>query len=165
MPCAGRDRSSAQRREGLRERMIRFSFLPSDFHPMVLFLGEAPAMRHFAGLLRTFAKNPVDMEFESSKILFTVDNTKIRLTNSAQQPGMQKVPEAARSFVWNLESWQAELFADMVEELAEPDCKSGSALLEAAHGEIKVKVSLGEYTEDFLTKDEIVGRQDSARKS
>ncbi len=139
--------------------MMRFSFLPSDFHPMVLFLGEAPAMRHFAGVLRRFANEPVDLDFESSELLFTADNTRIRLTNSAERSGMHRIPGTARSFVWNLEPWQAVEFADMIEELADPDCKSGSAMLEAAHGEIKVKASLGEYTEDFLTKDEIVGRR------
>jgi hypothetical protein len=138
--------------------MLRFSFLPSDFHPMILFLGEVPAMQSFAGLLRSFAKEQRDIDLEQSDKFFTVDQTRIRLTSAVERIGMHQIAGSARSFVWSLEPWQAEAFADMVEELAEPDCKSGSALLEAAHGEIKVKVSLGEYTDDYLTKDEKVGR-------
>lgn len=138
--------------------MLRFAFLQSDFDPMILFLGEAPAMQSFAELLRSFAKNQQDIDLEDADNLFTADHTRIRLTRSAERIGMYQLPGGARSFVWGLEPWQAEAFADMVDELAEPECKSGSALLEAAHGEIKVKVALGEYTDDYLTKDEKVGR-------
>lgn len=136
--------------------MLRFSFLPSDFHPMVLFLGEASGMKLFAKTLRDFAKAPSDIDLHECGTLFTADETCIRLTNaSSAEPGMHKVSGTARSLVWALQPWQAEIFAEMVEELAEPDCKSGSAMLEAANGEVKVKVSLGEYTEDFLTKEEL----------
>ena len=88
--------------------------------------------------------------------LSTADETRIRLTDaSAAEPGMHKISGTVRSLTWKLEPWQAEEFAEMVEELAEPECKSGSAMLEAANGEVKVKVSLGEYTEDFLSKEEL----------
>lgn len=138
--------------------MLRFSFLPSDFHPMILFLGEAPGMRRFAELLRQFGKEPSDVDLQESSALFTADDTRIRLTGAADEPGMHKVAGVARSFTWSLEPWQAEVFAEMVEELAEPDCKSGSTMLEVSHSEVKVKVSLGEYTEDFLTKEELARR-------
>lgn len=142
----------------MERRMLRFSFLPSDFHPMILFLGEAPEIQRFAELLRSFAKERRDIDLEDADGLFTVDHTRIRLTWSAERIGMHQIAGSARSFVWGLEPSLAEAFADMVDELAEPDCKSGSALLEAAHGEIKVKVSLGEYTDDYLTRNEKVGR-------
>jgi len=58
---------------------------------------------------------------------------------------------AGRSFVWTLEAWQAEMSAEDVGDLVRPGCRSGSAVLEAARGEIPVKISLGEYADDFLT--------------
>lgn len=134
--------------------MVRFSFLPSDFHPMVLFLGEAPSLRRFACLLRAFARDQAEIALQDSDALFTADDTKIQLICAERASGMQQIAGTVRSFTWNLEPWQAEEFANMLDELTEPECKSGSAMLEAAHGEIKVKVSLGEYTEDFLAKEE-----------
>ncbi|MGD9922435.1 MAG: hypothetical protein AB7V13_13480 [Pseudorhodoplanes sp.] len=104
-------------------------------------------------MLRTFAREQAEMVLENSDTLFTADDTKIRLVGAEQASGMQPIAGTARAFTWSLEPWQAEAFADMVEELADPECKSGSAMLEAAHGEIKVKVSLGEYTDDFLAKE------------
>ena len=38
--------------------MLRFEYMPSDFHPLFLFLGEASDLAALAGLLRRFAENP-----------------------------------------------------------------------------------------------------------
>jgi hypothetical protein len=65
-------------------------------------------------------------------------------------PGMRPVG-SGQSFTWTVAPWQAEFFAEMVGDLAEPARKSGSAVLECGSiGEIQVKVSLGEFTDDFL---------------
>jgi hypothetical protein len=36
--------------------MLRVGFLPSDFNPMMLMLGEAEDLRLLAGVLRRFAR-------------------------------------------------------------------------------------------------------------
>ena len=36
--------------------MLRLGFLPSDFNPMLLMLGEAEDLRALAGVLRRFAR-------------------------------------------------------------------------------------------------------------
>lgn len=131
--------------------MLRYGFLPSDYHPMLLFLGEAADLRAFAGLMRDFAQAQRDIRFETAAFMHAADKTRVLLTGSGPQPGMRAVDHAARSFVWTLEPWQAEMFAEELAHLARPGRKSGSAMLEAALGEIPVKVSLGEYTDDFLT--------------
>ena len=54
-------------------------------------------------------------------------------------------------FVWKLTDWQARRIADRIELLSAPDSKSGSEILEnGSDGEIPVKVSRGEFTDDFL---------------
>jgi hypothetical protein len=131
--------------------MLRYGFLPSDFHPMLLLLGEAEDLRAFAGLLRGFAATGRDVRFETAGFMHAHDGTRVLLTRSGAQPGMRPDSGADRSFVWTLESWQAESFAEDVADLVQPGCRSGSAVLEAARGEIPVKISLGEYTDDFLT--------------
>ena len=37
--------------------MLRIGFLPSDFNPMLLMLGEAEDFRALAGVLRRFARD------------------------------------------------------------------------------------------------------------
>jgi hypothetical protein len=53
--------------------------------------------------------------------------------------------------VWKLNSWQAIRIAERIELLTPSDNKSGSEILEVgSEGEIPVKVSRGEFTDDFL---------------
>jgi hypothetical protein len=52
---------------------------------------------------------------------------------------------------WRLDRPTAEIFADMIDELARSDVKSGSqALICGDYREIPVKVSRGEFTDDYL---------------
>ena len=131
--------------------MLRYGFLPSDYHPMLLLLGEADDLRAFAGLMQGFAAAGRDVRFETSGFMQAADGTRVLLTGAGAEPGLRATDLAARSFVWTLEPWQAEIFAEEVAGLATSGRKSGSAFLECARGEIPVKVSLGEYTDDFLT--------------
>jgi hypothetical protein len=138
---------------------LRFGFLPSDFHPMILFLGEAEALRKFAQLLRSLPQSAAEIALERSVFCAPVEETSILLTQSGDEPGMRVVPHRKRSFIWTVEDCRATALAEMVEELAEPGRKSGSAMLECGSiGETPVKVSRGEYTDDFLRGDEYAGR-------
>jgi hypothetical protein len=131
--------------------MLRFGFLPSDFHPLVLILGEAGDLCRFAVLLRRFAEDPQDIQLRDCGICLPADDTAILLTAAGAEPGMRPVADRPKTFTWTVEPWQAEMFAEDLEALAQPGRKSGSALLECESiGEIPVKVSLGEFTDDFL---------------
>jgi hypothetical protein len=58
-----------------------------------------------------------------------------------------------RGFRWLLNSWQAEKIAERIELLTRARQKSGSDIIElGVEGEIPVKVSLGEFTDDFLVQ-------------
>ena len=45
--------------------MLRYEYMPSDFHPLFLFLGEAADLAALAKLLRRFAENPVPTRWRS----------------------------------------------------------------------------------------------------
>ncbi len=121
--------------------MLRIGFLPSDFNPMVLMLGEAEDLHRLAGILRGFARDRRDTRLGSAPIT---------LTASPGAPGIQPAADPA-SFVWRLSAEQALAFAEQVDGLAQPSRLAGSELLEcASEEEIPVKVSRGEYTDDFL---------------
>jgi hypothetical protein len=128
--------------------MLRIGFLPSDFNPMVLLLGEADDLRLLAGVLRRFAHEQADVPLE--KLGFcTAPCTAITVTASPGDRGIQ--PIADNHFVWRVDPALAGAFADRIDRLAVPSCAAGSEILECiTEEEIPVKVSRGEYTDDFL---------------
>jgi hypothetical protein len=128
--------------------MLRVAFLPSDFHPMVLMLGEAEDLRLLSGTLRRFAREKEDTRVDA--LGFVAARTKLMLTGS---PGPCGIQAADDGLVWRLDDRAALVFADQVDDLAAPSRLAGSEILScAADDEIPVKVSRGEYTDDFLTR-------------
>ena len=130
--------------------MLRYSFLPSDHNPMVLMLGEEPDMRMLSELLRRFSRSPQDVNL-SAAYGFAVSDTEITLSAGEHDLGMHVVSRNDKILRWTLDSSTAELFAELVEELAEHDLKSGSErLICGDYREIPVKVSRGEFTDNYL---------------
>ena len=127
--------------------MLRYEYMPSDFHPLFLFLGEAPDLVALARLLRRFAENPVPTAV-AERIPGATSRDPLMLTPADDAFGMR---DLGGRFAWKLTPWQAERIAERIEILSERDTKSGSEILElGSEGEIPVKVSRGEFTDDFL---------------
>ncbi|HXA24678.1 MAG TPA: hypothetical protein VNW90_20505 [Acetobacteraceae bacterium] len=130
--------------------MLRIGFLPSDYNPMVLILGEIEDMRLLAGALRRFAREQTDLRLDEQGFCTAV-RTEITVSASPGAPGIQPVADAAGGFVWRLDAERASAFADQIDTLAVPSRAAGSEMLECTtEEEIPVKVSRGEYTDDFL---------------
>jgi hypothetical protein len=128
--------------------MMRLGFLPSDFNPMVLMLGEEPEdFQALSWVLHGFARDQADVRLDD--LAFCVSNgTQLKLTASAGPPGIHA---AGDGFVWRIDAARAAGFAAQAEALAEPGRVAGSEILECStEDEIPVKLSRGEYTEDFL---------------
>ena len=133
--------------------MLRFDYLPSDFHPLFLFLGEREDLTALAGLLHAFAEEqkPLNVGEQlpgaGSKVKLTV----VPEEGSAGNYGLK--PDGPGSFRWGLNAWQAEEIVRRIELLAAANNKSGSEIIElGAEDEIPVKISLGEFTDDFLVR-------------
>jgi hypothetical protein len=128
--------------------MLRIGFLPSDFNPMVLMLGEPEDLRLLAGTLRRFAREKEDTSVDS--LGFVVARTNLTLTGS---PGPRGIQTSDGGLVWRVDDGAALAFADQVDDLAAASRLAGSEILACATAdEIPVKVSRGEYTDDFLTR-------------
>ena len=128
--------------------MLRFDYMHSDFHPIFLFLGEAEDLLQLAGLLRGFAREPKEIRLET---LFTEGSRRVRLALAPSEDsyGMREIADG--TFKWQLNAWQAERIAGRIDVLTHCENKSGSEILElGSEGEIPVKVSRGEFTDDFL---------------
>jgi hypothetical protein len=128
--------------------MMRIGFLPSDFNPMVLMLGEAEDFRALGGVLRGFARQPRDTRLDTLGFC-AATQTRLLLTASDGPAGIHA--EAGGGFVWRIDPQRATRFATQIDALAELDRLAGSEMLECStEEEIPVKLSRGEYTDDFL---------------
>lgn len=132
--------------------MLRFDHLPSDFNPMFLFLGEKQDLVTLANLLRSFAGSPRLLDV-GEQLRGSRSRTTLRLVpaeGDAANFGMQRDRDGFR---WVLNGWQAQKIAERIELLTPAHQKSGSDIIElGVDGEIPVKVSLGEFTDDFLVQ-------------
>ena len=127
--------------------MLRYEYMPSDFHPLFLFLGEGPDLAALAKLLRRFAENPQQIAV-AERIPGATSRDALVLMPADNEFGMR---DLGGGFAWKLTGWQAERIAQRIELLAPRDNRSGSEILEiGSEGEIPVKVSRGEFTDDFL---------------
>lgn len=129
--------------------MLRFEYMPSDFHPVFLFLGEGADLAALAKLLRRFAERPQTFAI-AERIPGATSRDELVLTppDDGDEFGMR---DLGGRFAWKLTDWQAMQIAERIELLTPKDNKSGSEILEiGSDGEIPVKVSRGEFTDDFL---------------
>lgn len=127
--------------------MLRYEYMPSDFHPLFLFLGESSDLAALARLLRRFAENP-EPTAVAERIPGATSRDALVLMPADDHFGMR---DLGGRFAWKLTGWQAERLAEQIELLTPSDNKSGSKILEiGSEGEIPVKVSRGEFTDDFL---------------
>ncbi|QIG93676.1 MULTISPECIES: hypothetical protein [unclassified Bradyrhizobium] len=127
--------------------MLRFEYMPSDFHPLFLFLGEAADLAALAKLLRRFAESPQTIAV-AERIPGAVSRNALVLAPADDEFGMR---DLGGRFAWKLTDWQAQRIAERIELLTPEDNKSGSEIVEiGSEGEIPVKLSRGEFTDDFL---------------
>lgn len=130
--------------------MLRFDHLPSDFNPMFLFLGEKQDLLALARLLRSFAGFPRPLDVKE-QLADSKSRATLRLIPA--EDGDFGMRQDQGGFRWVLNSWQAEKIAERIELLTPARQKSGSDIIElGVEGEIPVKISLGEFTDDFLVQ-------------
>ncbi len=132
--------------------MLRIGFLPSDFNPMLLMLGDAEDFRALGGVMRNFARQPGDTRIDTMGFCAT-SNTAVVLTASDGPPGIHVQGGGVQGggVLWRMDADRATGFAGQMDALADPGLLSGSEMLECStEDEIPVKLSRGEYTDDFL---------------
>lgn len=130
--------------------MLRFGFLPSDFNPMVLVLGEADDFRALAAVLRGFSRAPAEISLHELGFCAPAKDTRITLRPATDASGgLHALEGAENEFVWQLDSASACASVGLIEALIHADRPAGSETIEA--GDVPLKLSRGEYTEDYLT--------------
>jgi hypothetical protein len=121
--------------------------MPSDFNPMFLILGDGADLAELSAILTRFARDPQLVSLGDHVPGFHA-RTPLMIAPSDTEFGLRR---AGEEFVWRLNAWQAENIAERIAALALRQTKSGSDIFEiGSEGEIPVKVSRGEFTDDFL---------------
>ncbi len=134
---------------------MRVGFLPSDFNPMILMLGEAEDCRALGGVLRRFARDGADISFAELSFCQVI-GPDVLLTAAPGPAGVQVCE--GHAFIWRVSSDLAAGFAERLEDLADPGRAAGSEALDCGTQDgIAVKVSRGEYTDDFLGDNHLGG--------
>lgn len=131
--------------------MLRFGYMPSDFNPMFLFLGDSQDLAALAGVLRSFTRSPKVVDFHAA-IPGSVSHTSLLLVpQSGNDSNYGLKPDDQGAFRWGLNAWQAAEIAARIDLLTPLEYRSGSDIFElGVDGEIPVKVSRGEFEEEFL---------------
>lgn len=133
--------------------MLRFDHMPSDFYPLFLFLGDSDDLTALANLLHRFADETRPIEVRR---LLPDTGGRSQLTIAPGEGfdapyGLREAPHG-NTFTWMLNAWQADQVAARIESLNANGLKSGNDIIELGlEGEIPVKVSKGEFTDEFLT--------------
>ena len=133
--------------------MLRFDHMPSDYNPMFLFLGSREELTALAEVLRGFERDPAAIDVrEALPEAGGRSHLVIIPGEGTDAPyGLRPTPEQ-NHFTWTLNAWQAGQIATRIEALTPGDLKSGNDIIELGlEGEIPVKVSRGEFTDNFLT--------------
>lgn len=127
--------------------MLRFDHMASDFNEHFLILGSDAELSSLAGTLREYAANgePVDL---AERFANPGTSASLRLEPAeGHQQGLHLVEDGL--FRWGLLGWQASIIADGIDKLNSD--RSGSEIFQlGADGEIPVKISHGEYEDEFL---------------
>lgn len=130
---------------------MRFDHMPSDFNELFLFLGDEQDMTDLSAALRAFSKQPSRTDVGQA-LVSSVSKSKLVLIpedGEAGDYGLRKEPDG--TFRWGLNAWQAEQIAARVDLLTPRENRSGSEIFElGVPGEIPVKVSRGEFEDEFL---------------
>ncbi|GHG54880.1 hypothetical protein GCM10012320_26480 [Sinomonas cellulolyticus] len=133
--------------------MLRFDHMPSDYNPMFLFLGNREDLQGLAAVLRGFEQNPapVSVRHELPDAGGHSQLTIIPGEGNDAPYGLRPAT-GDNQFTWMLNAWQAGQIAARVEALTPKELKAGNDIIELGlEGEIPVKVSRGEFTDNFLT--------------
>ncbi|MFG1374322.1 hypothetical protein V5F32_19255 [Xanthobacter oligotrophicus] len=134
--------------------MLRMRYMPCDFHPLLLVLGNASQLRHFSSVLEGFAATGEMADLGQNGVFSEDTKVILRELDAAgrEREGLWFASGGAPPVLeWRLTRERAEAFAEDVMKTANGEVRAGSSTLECeVLNEIRVKVSFGEFEDRFL---------------
>lgn len=132
--------------------MLRIGYMPSDFHPVLLVLGNHADLDRFSEILGQFSGDGRTREMGIDTDVYST-NTRVILAGpeSGRRYGLWPDEADGSQLHWTLTKEDAGAFFREVVDLSSSGAPAGSTTLECdILDEIKVKVSIGEWEDHFL---------------
>lgn len=134
--------------------MLRMSYMPSDFHPVLLVLGQKPELMTLANAFEAFSEQGGTLNLNDAGVFST--DTRVRLEEwtegSTGKVGLWPRSKGQSDLVWRLPRRYAWIFGNEVANLSSSADVAGNAMLECDMlGEIRAQVSIGEWEEGYLS--------------
>lgn len=133
--------------------MLRCHDLPSDFHPLLLIVGERTDIPSLAAVCSRFAENGIPVALSTlSCVAHSTGPITISRCVGYERPGVFRAVETGAGLIWRMDKPTAQRYADELKALLDADLLSGSCFLELGYiDEIRVKVTFGEFDDSWLT--------------
>jgi hypothetical protein len=129
--------------------VLRFVYLPDAYEPTVVLWGPATAILILGSLLKELTASPRPIRLSKIDFCLPVDNTEMVIWLGARALGMRPPEGKKRILRWELDPARAEHFARLLDVVAGTGSPCHHYLECDAKGELTVKVSIGEYGDDF----------------
>lgn len=129
--------------------MLRCHYLPSDFHPLLLIVGERGDMTRLAEVLSDFAEKGTPVAINALPgVSYSSCPMMLKQGEQSDRAGMIQLLDGLQ---WNIDSPMALAYASEMMDMLTQGQHSGSCFLEIGYiDEIRVKVSFGEFDDDWL---------------
>lgn len=129
--------------------MLRCHYLPSDFHPLLMMVGERNDLALLARVLAGFASRPQPVAIHRLPVIsYSVCAITLQHYESTG------IVLAADGLLWRIDRATAQAYADEIEEMLAEGLQSGSCFLEIGYiDEIRVKISFGEFDDGWLLEE------------
>lgn len=128
--------------------------MPSDFHPVLLVLGSKESLMVLADALETFSEDGGMLDLNQAGIFSTDTEVVIEEhpEGGSEKLGLWQRSKGSTELVWRLPKKFAWIFSNEVANLSSSKEVSGSVTLECdVPGEVRTKVSIGEWEEAYLS--------------
>lgn len=130
--------------------MLSFVYMPSDYHPLLLVLGEHDDLDSFSACLASFARQPSDVNLKLA-LTARAGGAQVILRPAATDTGLRQEAPGADRLIWAITPETATAFADEVARLVADTALAGSVTLEiGVIDEVKVQVSCGEWEDPAI---------------
>jgi|TARA_R110002072_G_scaffold301937_1_gene482970 hypothetical protein len=132
------------------------SYMPSDFHPILLVLGQTEDLMVLADALEKFSEQGGQLVLNDEGVQSTDTRVELceREPDGGEKLGLWPKNSGSMELAWRLPVGYARIFSDEVANLSASGEPAGSTTLECdVLGEVRVKVSIGEWEETYLTDD------------
>jgi hypothetical protein len=132
--------------------MLRFHYMPSDFHPLLLIVGERSDVSQLQDFFAELASNPRDVDVDELSCATSVTHhVTIKFVDTPRGRGLALHGNNQRRLDWEIDSETAVVFAEELTDCLESGTKSGSCFLEIGYvGETRAKVMFGEFDDSYL---------------